>query len=153
MVQVRSKIQVIRALSAIVARQAITAFLIIDSVILTLSIIGIWALAYFFSSWWWLLLIIYIPLAAVSALIYLIARFIASRLYPYPLSKDQRSRLQVFTTKILRLLETRGMGWWVFAALCIRDLLFYRELRTLKGLLADAVSLKADLVDLERELS
>ncbi len=153
MVQIKSKVQVLRALSAIVARRAITFFLIIDSVILTLSLIGIWALAHFLSTWWWLLLIIYIPLFIISALIYLIARFIASRLYPNRISKDQRQRLQAFTDKILRLLETRGMGWWAFAALCIRDLLFYRELRTLKELLADAVSLKADLADLEHELA
>lgn len=150
--KVKSKIQVLRALSAVIARRAISFFFIIDSVILTLSLIGIWALAHFLSAWWWLLLIIYVPLLIASALIYLIARFITSQLYPTPLSRTQKQQLQAFTDKILRLLETRGMNWWWFAALCVRDLLFYRELRTLKELLADAVSLKADLAALEREL-
>lgn len=153
MAQVWSKVNVIRALSAVVARQAITIFLIIDSVVLTLILIGIWALAHFLSPWWWLLLIIFVPLFIASALIYLIARFIASRLYPQPLTRQQHQKLQDFTGKILRLLETRGMGWWWFAALCMRDLLFYRELRTLKDLLADATSLKSGFTTLERELS
>lgn len=153
MVQIRSKIQVIRALSAVIARRAIRFFFIIDSVILTLSLIGIWALTHFFSAWWWLLLMIYIPLLIASAIVYIIARLIAWRLYPAPLSPEQSQRLRDFTDKIIRLLETRGMNWWWFAALCVRDLLFYRELRTLKELLANVTSLKRDFEALEQELA
>ncbi len=150
---IKPKIQVLRALSAVMARRAITLFFVIDNVILTLSLIGIWALAHFLSTWWWLLLVIYIPLFIASVLIYLIARFIASRLYPTPLSRTQKQQLQAFTDKILRLLETRGMNWWWFAALCIRDLFFYRELRTLKDILSDATSLKRDFTALEHDLN
>ena len=152
MAHLSSKLQVVRALSAVVARRAITMFLIIDSVILTLMLIGIWALAHFLSPWWWLLLIIFIPLLVASLIIYIIASFITTKLYPTKLSRKQKQQLNDFTDKILRLLETRGMGWWVFAALCVRDLLLYRELRTLKDLLADATSLKSGFTTLEREL-
>ena len=152
MAHLSSKIQVVRALSAVVERQAITIFLIIDSVVLTLILIGIWALAHFLSPWWWLLLIIFIPLLVASLIIYIIASFITTKLYPTKLSRKQKQQLNDFTDKILRLLETRGMGWWWFAALCMRDLLFYRELRTLKDLLADATSLKSGFTTLEREL-
>lgn len=152
MVEVISKINVLRALSKVVAAKAVTFFLIIDSVILTLMFISICLLVYFFSPWWWLLLIIYIPLFIISAVVYLLARLITHGLYPAALTRDQRQHLGDFTDKILRLLETRGMGWWVFAALCIRDLLLYRELRTLKGLLQDTVSLKSDFQTLEQEL-
>ena len=153
MVAIKSKIDVLRALSSVIAKRAIFFFLIIDSVFLTLSFIGICLLVYFFSPWWWLLLIIFIPLFIASGIIYLLARFVASRLYPAPLSREQRQHLQEFTDKILRLLETKGMGWWWFAALCMRDLLFYRELRTLKDILNDATSLKHDFTALEQELS
>ncbi len=152
MVVIKSKIDVLRALSKVVAKKAMLFFLIIDSVILTLMFISICLFVYFFSPWWWLLLIIYVPLFILSALIYLIARLIAHSLYPASLTRDQSEHLNDFTDKILRLLETRGMGWWVFAALCVRDLLFYRELRTLKGLLTDAASLKSDFTTLENEL-
>lgn len=153
MVAVKPKINVLRALSSVVAKKAIFFFLIIDSFILTLMFISICLLVYFFSPWWWLLLIIYIPLFVASIIIYLIAAFIASRLYPAPLAREDRRHLQEFTDKILRLLETRGMSWWVFAALCVRDLLLYRELRTLKSLLTDTTSLKSDFEALEQELS
>ena len=153
MVAIKSKIDVLRALSSVIAKRAIFLFLIIDSVFLTLSFIGICLLVYFFSPWWWLLLINFIPLFIASGIIYLLARFVASRPYPAPLSREQRQHLQEFTDKILRLLETKGMGWWWFAALCMRDLLFYRELRTLKDILNDATSLKHDFTALEQELS
>ena len=151
--QIRPKIDVLRALSAVIAWRAIRLFTIIVSGVLVLTLFGVWVLTHFFSPWWWLLLIVYIPLFIASAFVYLIARAIATSLYPAPLSRDQRKHLLEFTDKITHLLETRGMNWWWFAALCMRDLLFYRELRTLKELLADAVSLKADLASLERELS
>ncbi len=150
MVAIKSKIDVLRALSSVIAKRAIFFFLIIDSVFLTLSFIGICLLVYFFSPWWWLLLIIFIPLFITSGIIYLLARFVASRLYPAPLSREQRQHLQDFTDKILRLLETKGMGWWWFAVLCVRDLLLYHELRTLKQILSDTTSLKQDFLNLER---
>lgn len=153
MVAIKSKIDVLRALSSVIAKRAIFFFLIIDSVFLTLSFIGICLLVYFFSPWWWLLLIIFIPLFIASGIIYLLVRFVASRIYPAPLSREQRQHLQEFTDKILRLLETKGMGWWWFAALCVRDLLLYRELRTLKNIIGDAHSLRDSFKQLEEELA
>ena len=109
-------------------------------------------LTYFFSLWWLLLLIIYIPLVTISAIVYVSARLIAHSIYPASLSREQKQHLQEFTDKILRLLETKGMGWWWFAMLCMRDLLVYRELRTVKNLLVDTTSLKNDFSNLEQEL-
>lgn len=152
MVAIKPKINVLLALSALIARKAVLLFLVIDSVVLTLTFIGICLLAYFFSPWWWLLLVIYIPLFIASAVVYLTIAFIAARLYPAPLVRKHRQHLQEFINKLQRLLETRGISWWQFAAVCVRDLLFYRELRTLKGLLADTASLKGDFTELEREL-
>src|SRR5690349_9143730 len=128
------KIRVLRALSAHIAKRALTLFSVIDGLLLILLLAAIWALAYFISGWWWLLLIIYIPLLIISLLIYFLATFIAARLYRGKLTRPQRRELDAFVNKIIALLETRGMGWWWFAALCVRDLVFYRELRTLNEL-------------------
>lgn len=149
---ITAKVNVIRALSAVVARRVLLFFLVIDSTLLLLLFAGIWALAHNFSAWWWLLLFIWVPIVLASVTTYLVARFIAKQLYPRPLLPAQKQQLRDFTDKILRLLETRGMGWWWFASLCVRDLLLYRELRTLQELIADATSLKSDLAALEREL-
>jgi membrane protein implicated in regulation of membrane protease activity len=152
MVAITPKINVLRALSKVVAKKAIFLYLILVSVILTLMFICIGLLTYFFSLWWLLLLIIYIPLVTISAIVYVAARLIAHGIYPAPLSRKQKQHLQEFTDKILYLLETKGMGWWWFATLCVRDLLVYRELRTLKNILLDTTSLKNDFSNLEQEL-
>lgn len=143
------KIRVLRALSARIAKRALRLFTIVDGVLLALLFTGIWVLTYFFSSWWWLLLILYIPLLIVSLFIYLIASFTTARLYRERISTLQRQQLDSFTGKIIELLEARGMGWWWFATLCVRDLLLYRELRTLNELLATATGLKHDFDQLE----
>lgn len=152
MVAITPKINVLRALSKVVAKKAIFLYLILVSVILTLMFICIGLLTYFFSLWWLLLLIIYIPLVTISAIVYIAARLVAHGVYPTPLSREQTQHLQEFTDKILRLLETKGMGWWWFAMLCMRDLVWYRELRTLKNMLHDTTSLKNDFTHLEQEL-
>lgn len=148
----QSTIQVLRALSAHIARKAIGLFAILDTLLLIVLIVGIWALAYYVSSWWWLLLLLYIPIVIISLLIYFIAVFITSRLYRGRLSRAQRRALDGFVGKIMQLLEVRGMGWWVFLGLCIRDLVLYRELRTLAELLDTTKSLKHDFSELENSL-
>ncbi len=146
----KGKIDVIRALTATVARRAIRIITIVGAIIAVLLLIGIWALAYFFSPWWWLLLFIYIPWLIIALIVLGVARFIARKIYPQALSDRQKRLLKEFADKIQHLLESRGMGWWVFAFLCFKDLLFYRDLRTLKELITDTVSLQQDFTELER---
>lgn len=151
--QLESKITVLRALSVVVARRAIRFFVIATSIIFTLCLIGIGLLVYFFGSWWWLLLVLYLLLLVVAMGIYIVTRFIIWRMYPHRLTREQTKHLQEFSDKIIRLLETRGLGWWWFTAVCLGDVLLYRELRMLKSLLSDAVSLKSAYLELEEELA
>lgn len=153
MTTIASKINVLRALSSVIARRAIRLCSIIVSLVLVLSIIGIWMLAHFLSIWWWLLLIIYLPLLIVVIVVYVFTRFITWRIYPAALSREQTRHLRDFSDKIMHVLETRGLSWGWFATICIKDLLIYRELRTLKTLLADTTSLRSDFSNLEKELS
>lgn len=148
----RSKIDVLRAVMAAVSQRALTLATILGGVILTIAFLLIWALAHFASDWWWLLLILYIPLLFIGLIIWLIARFLVKRLYPRRISSEQKALLGNFTDKIQHLLETRGMGWPMFALLNIKDLLFHRELRTTKKLISDTTSLKKDLSELEEKL-
>lgn len=152
-VAITPKLTVLRALSAVVARRVLRLFLIITSLFLVLGIITIWAFAHFFSVWWWLLLIVYLPVLVVAMTAYLLSRFIVWRLYPVSLSREQTRHLRDFSDKLVRLLETRGLSWWWFAIVCVKDLLVYRELRMLKTLLGDATSLRDDFVHLEKELN
>ncbi len=146
----KAKVDVIRALTATVARRALLIISILGTVIAILLLLGIWALAHYLSTWWWLLLFIYIPWLLIALIVLGIAKLITQRIYPQPLSAQQKQLLKSFADKVQRLLESRGMGWWIFAFLCFKDLLFYRDLRTLKELIADTTSLKRDFDELER---
>ena len=150
--ELQPKVRVLRALSAHIAQKALRLFILVDGLLLILLLAGIWALAYLFNEWWWLLLIVYIPLLIASAIIYTVISFIVARLYRERLSRVQHQQLDGFSEKVLEVLEVRGMGWWWFATLCIRDLLLYRNLRTLGELLDTATSLKADFATLEKDL-
>lgn len=149
----QAKVDVIRALTSTVAKRALLVISIVGAIISVLLLIGIWALAHFLSAWWWLLLFIYIPWLVIALVVLSFAKLIAHKIYPQALSSRQRRLLKGFVDKIQRLLESRGMGWWVFAFLCFKDLLFYRDLRTLKELIADTTSLKRDFEELERNFS
>lgn len=147
------KIQVLRALSAHIAHKAIRLFVLVDGALLILVFTGIWALAHFLNTWWWLLLVVHIPLVVLSTIIYMTASLIATTLYRKRLSRLQHQQLDAFSEKVIQLLELRGMGWWWFATLCIRDLLRYHSLRTLSELLDTATNLKEDFAKLEESIS
>lgn len=148
----KSKIDVLRAVSAAVGQRAIRLAALIGGGVLAIIFAVIWALAYFFSDWWWLLLIVYVPFLLIGLGAWAIARFITKRLYSRRITAEQKVLLSNFTDKIQRLLETRGMGWPVFALLNVKDLILHRDLRTTKELLADTTSLKRDLAELEEKL-
>lgn len=148
----KSKIDVLRAVSAAVGQRAIRLAALIGGGVLAVIFAVIWALAYFFSDWWWLLLIVYVPFLLIGLGAWAIARFITKRLYSRRITAEQKVLLSNFTDKIQRLLETRGMGWPVFALLNVKDLILHRDLRTTKELLADTTSLKRDLAELEKKL-
>ncbi|OYX42363.1 hypothetical protein B7Y94_03530 [Candidatus Saccharibacteria bacterium 32-49-12] len=148
----KPKINVVRAVSATVARRALNLAVVIVGIILGLLFAIIWALAYFVSSWWWLLLIGYVPLLLATVIVLAVGRFLTKKLYPHQLSGEQRRLLNGFTDKIQRLLETRGIGWPMFALLNVKDLLFHRDLRTTKDLISDTSSLRKDFAELEKKL-
>lgn len=148
----KTKINVMRAVTATVAKRALIIVTAIATTILGLIFLGIWALAYFFSDWWWLLLIPYLPILFICLIIFLFSRFIVHQLYPVKLSSEQKKLLNAFTDKIQRLLEARGIGWPFFALLNVKDILFHRELRTTKDLISDTTSLQRDFLELEKKL-
>ena len=148
----KPKINVLRAVTASVAWRALLIATIIVGVALALLFSAIWALAYFASEWWWLLLIVYVPLLLGAIAIFTTGRFLIKKLYSQQLSREQKVLLNNFTDKIQRLLETRGIGWPLFALLNVKDIVFHRELRTTKNLVSDTTGLKRDFAELEKKL-
>ena len=148
----KPKINVLRAVTASVAWRALLIATIIVGVALALLFSAIWALAYFTGEWWWLLLIVYVPLLLGAVAIFTTGRFLIQKLYSQQLSREQKVLLNNFTDKIQRLLETRGIGWPLFALLNVKDIVFHRELRTTKNLVSDTTGLKRDFAELEKKL-
>lgn len=148
----KPKINVLRAVTATVARRALLIAAIIVGVALALLFSAIWALAYFVSTWWWLLLAVYVPLLLGAVAIFATGRFLVKKLHSQQLSREQKALLNNFTDKIQRLLETRGIGWPLFALLNVKDIIFHRELRTTKNLVSDTTGLKRDFAELETKL-
>lgn len=148
----KPKLDVLRALSAVIAMRAITLTRIVGFVVFALLFVGIWALGSYVSPWWWLLLIVYIPLLVAVLAVLFVAQFLVRKLYPVKLSREQKRLLTNFTDKIQGLVEARGMGWWWFMVLNVKDIVLHRDVVTTKKLLADTTSLARDFKELEEKL-
>jgi len=147
----KTKLHATRAVLSLLARRAVLFGTIIGGIVFGLIFLGCWALAYYVSPWWWILLVAYIPLLLVFISIRLFIGFLVNKLYPLKnLSKSQRKAVRDFADKLQRLAETRGMNWPIFAFICFKDLLFYRDLRTARNTLEDGTSLRKDFEELER---
>ena len=148
-----SKVLALRAISSVVARQAVLLVAWVGVAIGVLLFALVWLLATQLSTCWWRLLVIFVPLCLLFTLGLIIARFGIRRLYPYKLDKNQRQLLSNFANKVQALAATRGIGWSAFALMSVRDLVFKRDLSTLKNLLSDATSLKKDLEEIEQHIT
>ena len=144
-----SKVHTLRALTHIVAQRSLKTAAVILAVSLLATLAITWVLAYFLSAWWWLLLLVIIPLALIGSLLLLFALFLAIQIYPYQLLPAQKQLLDDFVDKIQKLIESAGMSWQWFTLLCVKDLILYRDMRTLKEYATDSAGLKRDFAELE----
>ena len=145
-----SKVTVARALTARTGLRVVR----LDT-ILALSIFGAWllltnGLVYFFSPWWWLLLIPALLLLAAFVAVRFIVRLVISRIHAEQLTKPQTEALDGFVDKIQALLEARATPPWVFALICIKDLLLHRDVTTIKSIISSTTHLQRDYKELEK---
>lgn len=145
----KPKIDVLRALSAVIARRALRVAVVLAVVIAVLLFGVIWLLAAQLSTWWWLLLIIYLPLVMIGVGLGLLLRAIITRLQPRGLSHEERSALEQFADKLQRMIELRGLRWPALVMLSIKDMLLHRDLTTIRSIVRDTTSLRQDLRELE----
>lgn len=148
----KPKIDVLRAVLVRVARRTLFLLSIIGGAISVVVLAVIWTLAHYASNWWWLLLILYVPLVVLSATLMLAARLLVRRVAPPGLSRQHNKLIDHFVDTIQQLLATHGISWSAFALLNVKDILFYRELRTVRELLAHTTSLRKDFAELEERL-
>lgn len=147
----KTKIDVIRALSFVVVKRVLGVMTVIGIVGFGLAFALIWLLGSKLSPWWWLLLVAWVPLLVVALSIRLGVGYLAVRfLYQEQLTKHQKQQLSTFADKLQRLVEARTLGWPAFALMNVKDLVFHREMRTTKSLITDSASLKKDFQELEK---
>lgn len=145
----KPKVTVLRALTARLISRMTRLVTLVATIVIFLLFIGIWALAHYLSAWWWLLVI---PLAwlVLAALAFrLILVFISHRLYATKLSNVQRRGLDDFIAKVMDLAEKRSTPPIWFAFICLKDILFHRDITTVKTIMNDSASLKRDFASLE----
>ena len=145
-----SKLIVARALSAYVARRMVFVATIVAVGVFAAVIVACGLLSYFFSAWWWMLALPFALLLALFFIIRLIVAFIIGRIHSEKLSIEQRQALEKFTDKIQRLLEARATPLPIFALITMRDLVLYRDIKTVRELINDTSGLKKDYEALER---
>lgn len=146
----KPKIATARALAAYTATKSVRLITIVFGCILAVLAAIVLALVYFYSNWW---LILLLPLVVIG-LLFLLLRFIVLRIvrliYRHPFNHDQRKKLNAFSQKIITLLEARSTPPIFFAIVTVKDILLHRDVTTLRALISDSISLKADFAELEK---
>lgn len=139
-----------RALTAHVARRVVRIATVSAVFGLAAVFLICYALAYFFSPWWWLLLVPFLVLFGVFLLVRLFIRFLITRLSPDRVTPEQHRALDEFTDKIERILEARSTPLPLIVLISMKDLVFHRDITTIRSVINDSVSLKRDYQVLER---
>ncbi len=145
-----STLTVARALTALIARRVIHIATIITIAVFVIIVILCGVLAYFFSAWWWLLLIPFVGWLVVFLLIRMILVLMIKQIHSERMSKVQRKALNSFIDKLWGLLEARATPIPIIVLICIKDILFYRDITTIKKFIQDSASLKRDYLELEK---
>ena len=141
---------VARALTARLTRRFVKIVDVIALIIIGvfLAITGI--LAYFFSAWWLVLLFPILFLCGVFVIVRLVIAVIVSRIHVGKLTEDQTKALDDFIDKIQQILEARATPLPIIAIICIKDILFHRDITTIKKIINDSVGLRLEYLELEK---
>ena len=144
-----AKLTVARALTARVAQRVIRIATIIAAGVLVVVFGATWALAYFFSAWWWLLIVPFVFVFSVFLVVRLFVVLVIRRIHSERISKQQRDALNDFSDKVQAALEARATPLPVIVLISIKDLVFHRDITTIKKLISDTAGLRAGYKNLE----
>lgn len=148
----KSEFNVARALGSVFAGRILAGYSLIMTIYSLVILLIILLLAYFFSGWWLLLLLIHLPVVLMLLIIRLVLAFIIRRLNPKKLTNQQKLVLNNYADTVQHLIESRALGWPLLVLLSVKDLLFYRQLRTLKKIITSTASLYQEFNQLKVSL-
>lgn len=139
-----------RALTALFARRVIRLATIIASGIILGVIALAWVLAYFFSPWWWLLTVPFVIAFGLFMIVRIVVMVIVRLIHPNDLSKEQVAAMNGFIDKIQTILEARSTPPFLIVLICLKDLLLYRDITTIKNLIKDTAGLRKEYAEIEK---
>ncbi len=143
------KLTVIRAVSQYYTLRIIRFFTIVAFILIVLLLLFDGWLAYSFSPWWGLLAIPMLAFLIAFLLVRAIVRYVALRVYPTRLSKQVSTEINAFIDKLSSVIEVRHMHPVMISLVSIKDIVLYRELRTIKTIIENSSTLSSDYADLE----
>jgi nitrogen fixation/metabolism regulation signal transduction histidine kinase len=141
---------VARALTARMGRRFANLATLIVTGIFFLFLLVIAALSYFFSPWWWLLMIPAVILVLIFVIIRIIVGLILHQIHGGKLTSEQQSGLDGFIDKVQQLLEARATPLPLLALICVKDIVFHKDITTVKKIIHDTANLRHDYQELER---
>ena len=144
------KITVARALTAHLGKRLINLATLIALGIFGLIFILTAALVYFFSPWWWLLIIPFVFLLSIFFVVRLFVVLIIRRIHPDHMNKEQKRGLDDFSDKVQAAIEARATPLPVIVLISVKDLVFHRDITTIKKLISDTAGLRSDYANLEK---
>lgn len=139
-----------RALTALVARRAVRFATLIAAAITLSSVVISALLVYFFAPWWWLLAVFFILLFGIFILIRIVSMIIIRIIHPNNLTPEQATAMNKFVDSILEIIEAKSTPLFIVALICIKDILFYRDIVTIKKTIQDTVSLRTRYAEIEK---
>ena len=144
-----TKLTVARALTAHLGKRLINLATLIAVGIFLLIVALVALLAYSFSAWWWLLIVPFVFVFSVFLVVRLFVVLIIRRIHSERMSKQQRDALNDFSDKVQAALEARATPLPVIVLISIKDLVFHRDITTIKKLISDTAGLRNDYKNLE----
>ncbi len=150
LVSMDTKFSAIRAIGSMMFEEMVRLVTIITSCILGALLILAWWLTANVSQWWGLFLALVVLLVILAMVLRFVAMWLLKRMYGAPLTREQHVHTKAFVGKVQSIAETRSMGWPLFVATTIKDIIRHKNAVSLKKLIADSSSLKSDFQELER---
>lgn len=139
-----------RALTALVARRIVRLATIIAACVVGAILLLSGILAYFFTAWWWFLALPFLVLFGVFLFLRIIVMVVIRIVHPNAITREQRDAMNGFIDKIVAVLEAKSTPLFVVVAICVKDILFHRDVVTVKNLIKDTASLRAEYARIEK---
>ncbi len=139
-----------RAVTAIFFQGLLKFALLLATSILIVLIILTAVLATQISNWWWLLLIFFVPVYLIAIGLGFGLYALSNRLLPRKLTKEERSRISDFTSKVSGLVETAKTPYPLVAVLVAKDVLRGKRSRFLEENILSSQSIKSDYAEIQK---